>query len=59
MDIRAGTEKKDHAAKGPIRVSHSDNRLHAQRFEVHPHQRMGESNFGTIDGTIPCCFEDG
>lgn len=36
-----------------------DFRLVAQRPEVHLHQRMGESNFGTIDCPIPCCFEDG
>lgn len=30
-----------------------------QRFEIYLHQRMGESNFGTVDGPIPCCFDDG
>lgn len=63
-DIRAGAEQKDHTAaeRAPGYVSLRGSistfvRIASSR--TYSHQRMGESDFGTVYGAIPGGFEDG
>ena len=56
IDVRAGAEKEDHAGR---RVSRRDVDGGLLPEVKALHEGVGEADFGSVDGTIAGCFDEG